>query len=106
MKPNQIMNYEKQTQRSTLEETNVLEYISWKDGWMLCNKEQIQSITTKLSRYYNIKINYSDTRLNNLTLTGKLDLKSNCEDVFKVICTTAPLKYEIKENTIYLKPKE
>jgi hypothetical protein len=106
MKPNQIMNYEKQTQKSTLEETNVLEYISWKDGWMLCNKEQIQSITTKLSRYYNIKINYSDTRLNNLTLTGKLDLKSNCEDVFKVICTTAPLKYEIKENTIYLKPKE
>lgn len=105
MKPNQILNYEKLTQRSTLEKTNVLEYVSWKDGWMLCNKEPIQSITRKISRYYDMKINYSDLRLNSMTITGKLDLKSNCEDVLKVICTTAPLKYEIIENTIYLTMK-
>ena len=41
-----------------------------------------------------------------MTLTGKLDLKSNCEDVLKVICTTAPLNYEIIDNTIFLKMKE
>lgn len=105
MEPNQLLNYVKLTQRSTLEKTNVTEYISWKDGWMLCNKEQIQSITTKLSRYYNVKINFNDPRLNSMTLTGKLDLKNNCEDVFKVICATAPLKYEIIDNTIYLTMK-
>jgi hypothetical protein len=102
IKPNQIMNYEKQTQRSTIEMANVMEYVSWKDGWMLCNKEPIQSITTKLSRYYDIKISYNDLMLNNMTITGKLDLKSNCEDVLKVICTTAPLNYEINNNTISL----
>jgi len=106
MKPNQILNYEKLTQKSMLEKTNVLEHVSWIDGWMLCNKEQIHSITNKLSRYYDIKINYSDPRLNNLTLTGKLDLKSNYEDVLKAICTTAPLKYEIIDNAIYLTMKE
>ena len=106
MEPNQLLNYVKLTQKSTIEKTNVLEYVSWKDGWMLCNKEQIQSITTKLSRYYNIKISYDDLRINNFTLTGKLDLKSNCEDVLKVICTTAPLKYEIIDNTIFLTMKE
>jgi hypothetical protein len=37
-----------------------------------------------------------------MTLTGKLDLKNNCEDVLKVICATAPLKYEILDNTINL----
>jgi len=106
MVPNQKLNYKISTQKSTLEKTNVLECISWKDGWMLCDKEQIQSITTKLSRYYDIKISYSDLRLNTMTLTGKLDLKSNCEDVLKVICATAPLKYEIIDNTIFLKMKE
>lgn len=105
MKPNERLNYLKLTQSSTIEKTNVIEYISWKDGWMLCNKEQIQSITTKLSRYYNIKINYDDPRLKSMTLTGKLDLKRNCEDVFKVICATAPLKYEISDNTINLTVK-
>jgi transmembrane sensor len=73
---------------------------------MICNKEQIQSIMTKLARYYDVKMNYKDLRINNMTLTGKLDLKSNCEDVLKVICTTAPLKYEIVENEIYLTIKE
>jgi len=106
MVPNQKLNFSIETQKSTLEKTNALEYTSWKDGWMLCNKEQIQSITTKLSRYYDIKISYTDLRINSLTLTGKLDLKSNCEDVLKVICTTAPLNYEIIDNTIYLTIKE
>ena len=105
MEPNQLFNYVKLSKKSTLEKANVLEYISWKDGWMLCNKEQIQSITTKLSRYYDIKISYNDQRLNSMTLTGKLDLKSNCEDVLKVICTTAPLNYEIIGNTINLTMK-
>ncbi len=102
IKPNQLFNYEKLTQRSTIEKINVLEYVSWKDGWMLCNKERIQSITTKLSRYYDVKINCNDPRLNSITITGKLDLKSKCEDVFKVMCTTAPLKYEIIDNKIFL----
>jgi len=106
MVPNQKLNYKISTQKSTLEKANVLEYISWKDGWMLCNKEQIKSITTKLSRYYDKKISYTDQRLNSMTLTGKLDLKSNCEDVLKVICATAPLNYEIIDNTIFLKMKE
>ena len=106
MKPDQILNFEKLTQRSTIENTNVLEYVSWIDGFMICNKEQIQSITTKLSRYYDVKINYNDLKINYLTLTGKLDLKSNCEEVMKVICTTAPLKYEIVDNTINLSMKE
>jgi hypothetical protein len=37
-----------------------------------------------------------------MTITGKLDLKSNYEDVLKVICATAPLKYEMIDNTIFL----
>ena len=102
IKPNQILNYEKSTQKSLLATANVLEYVAWKDGWMLCNKEPIQSITTKLSRYYDVKINYSDLNVSTMTITGKLDLKSNYEDVLKVICATAPLKYEMIDNTIFL----
>jgi len=105
MQPDDLLNFTKHTQKATIKKTNVLEYVSWKDGWMQCNKEQVQSIITKLSRYYDVKISYTDLRMNSLTLTGKLDLKSNCEDVLKVICATAPLKYEIIENTIYLTMK-
>lgn len=106
MKPNQLLNYGKITQRSSLERTNVLEYVSWKDGWMLCNQEPIESITKKLERYYDVKISFNNMRLNMLTITGKLDLKNNCEDVLKVICATAPLDYQITDNSIFLTIKE
>ena len=106
IKPNQILNYEKLAQKLTCEKTNVLEYVSWVDGMMLCNKEQIQSVITKLARYYDIKINYNNLNLNNITLTGKLDLKSDYKDVFRAICATAPLNYEMINNTIYLTMKE
>lgn len=106
MKPDQLLNYITLTQKSTLEKVNVLEHVSWVEGWMTCNKESIRSVITKLSRYYNVKINYDDPRLNSMTLTGKLDLKNNFEEVLEVICTTAPLKYEITDNTTSLKIKE
>ena len=106
MEPDQILNYQKLTQVTSLEKTNVLEYISWKDGYMICNKEQVKSITTKLSRYYDVEINFGDTSLSSLTITGKLDLKSNYEDVLKVICATAPIEYKIIDSEVFMKKNE
>jgi ferric-dicitrate binding protein FerR (iron transport regulator) len=106
MEPNQILNYQKLTQKTSLEKTNVLEYIAWKDGYMLCNKEQVKSITTKLSRYYDVEINIGDTDLKDISISGKLDLKSNYEDVLKVICTTAPLEYKIIDSEVFMKINE
>jgi hypothetical protein len=41
-----------------------------------------------------------------MTLTGKLDLKNNFEDVLEVICATAPIKYETIDQTTYLRIRE
>ena len=102
LKPNQLLNYQKSTRESTISHANVLQYVSWIDGWMLCDKEKLSSIFTKLSRYYDVKIDISDPRFDKMTLTGKLDLKTKCEDVLKVICSTAPIKYSISEKQITL----
>ena len=106
MKPNDFLSYQKQTHKVSVEQTKVLPFISWKDGWMLCEKEPIHLLTRKISRYYDLKINFTDPRINTMTLTGKLDLKNNYEDVFKIICATAPLKYEIVGDSIFLTVKE
>ena len=102
LKPNQLLNSQKSTRESTISHANVLQYVSWIDGWMLCDKEKLSSIFTKLSRYYDVKIDISDPRFDKMTLTGKLDLKTKCEDVLKVICSTAPIKYSISEKQITL----
>lgn len=98
IKPNHVFSLEKQTGKVCIKKANVMEYISWKEGWLLCNKEELESITAKLSRYYNIKIDVLDTSVNNLTLSGKLDLKTKCTDVLNTIASTAPIVYKVTDS--------
>ncbi len=105
MSENQLFTYEPGSGFTSLEETDVLEYISWKDGWMHCNSERMENIATRLSRYYNVPIRFKDPAVKELTMTGKLDLKNNCEDIFKAIQSTAPIKYEMLDEGIVLSKK-
>lgn len=105
LKPNQLLSLEKLSGDINLKNANVLEYISWKDGWLYCNKEKLENITAKLSRVYNIKFEFTDPEINTLTLSGKLDLKTDCAEVMKSIALTAPVKYEIDNGIVKLSMK-
>jgi len=102
IKPNEIFNYEKQTNQSEVSITNAIEHISWIDGWLLCKTENMADILIKLSRYYNININILDEQVRSLTLSGKLDLKGDCEEVIKAIATTAPISFKKVDNEIQI----
>jgi len=91
--------------KTKIEETDVIPYTSWKDGWMYCEKEKLESIAVKLSRYYDMKIEFADQKSKEMTLTGKLDLKTDCAEIFKAISSTAPIKFEIRESEIILSSK-
>lgn len=105
MKENQLLTLNNESGTISLEEVNVLEFVSWKDGWMHCNKEKLEDIATKLERYYNINIQFKDIQAKEMTLTGKLDLKSNCEEIFKAISSTAPIEFELVNGEIILSSK-
>jgi len=105
MVPNQLLTYEKSSGETTLNETDVLRYTSWKDGWMYCEKEKLETIATKLSRYYNVEIEFTNQQLKEMTLTGKLDLKTECSEIIKAISSTAPISFETKDNVIVISEK-
>lgn len=105
MKPNQQMIFQKGTGTTELNETDVLRYISWKDGWLYCEKEALETIAAKLSRYYNVKIEFKDDKTRKMTLTGKLDLKTECSGIFKAISLTAPITFEIQNDAIVIASK-
>ncbi len=106
MKENELLTVSNETGKTKLEEANVIEYISWKDGWMYCNNESIGSIATKLSRYYDVNIQLKDKKVGEMTMTGKLDLKSECTSVLDVISFTAPVEYNISGNEIIISTKQ
>lgn len=107
MRENELFTLDNSTEKISLEKTNVLEYISWKDGWMYCTNERMESVAQKLSRYYDIKIQFIDPKVKDITLTGKLDLKDEYSKVFDVIRFIAPtpIDYKIVDGSIVLSAK-
>jgi hypothetical protein len=94
MQESELLTLSNESNKTTLEKVSVLEYVSWKDGWMHCNNETIESIAIKLARYYNVDIRFANPEIKELTISGKLDLKTECSQVFDVLSFTAPVKFE------------
>ena len=105
MKESELFALDNATGKATLGKTNVLEYVSWKDGWMYCTNERIENIARKLSRYYDVNIQFNDDRVKDMTLTGKLDLKTECREILNVIGFIAPVDYKIIDGNIILSSK-
>lgn len=105
IKPNQKFTYENSTAISYTEKVDILNYISWKYGFLQFEKENLNSILKKIERYYNIPLAYQSKELNHITLSGKLDLKENIEETFRIISITAPIKYQIGKDEIKIDVK-
>lgn len=76
-------------------------YISWVYGLYSFNNESFDTILSRVSRYYGVKI-VSDTRgTESLTCSGRLDLKEELETVLNNLALTTELKYKY-ENDKYV----
>lgn len=80
---------------------DVAEYISWVDGIMLLNGNELSQIIQRLSIYYGISIQ-CDPLVGKEKVYGKLDLKDDIDDVIECIQQTLPFKIEKSSTSIYL----
>lgn len=88
----------------TVDNVDIIGFISWKDGVMVAEHTALSEILKKLSRYYNQPIT-TDARSGNETFSGNLDLQKTLNDVLDIIAASTSLKYEKQGNTIIFKTK-
>jgi hypothetical protein len=105
MKENEMLTLSGQTGETSVKKVDVLEYVSWKDGWMYCNNERMESVARKLSRYYDIRVTFQDPQVRDLMVIGKLDLKSEYRQVFDVLGYIASVKYTETDGNIIITMK-
>lgn len=75
-------------------------YTSWKDGYLIFENSTLLTITTKLSRYYNVEIAFDKPKLKEETFSGSLDLKASAIEVLEIISEITGTKLEKEENII------
>ena len=105
--PNQKFTLNASSNTEIVKQVKVYDYISWKEDILSFESEKLSVVLKALSNYYGITFNYNAEQLNQITLSGKLNLNDNIEDVMLVLTATANIKYEtINTNIIKIDVKQ
>ena len=91
--PNQMYEYDKQTDKTTIKNVDITDYTSWKNGYYRFKSQQLSDLFKRLSRYYAVQI-VCNEKVGSLKCSGKLDLTEHLDDVLRNLSDAAPIKVE------------
>lgn len=104
LSPNQLFRF-REDNKTEVQTVNTARYISWKDGYYICEKDPLALIFKRLSNYYGIEIVY-DKKVGEMKYSGKLDLKESPERVLEGLMNTAAISYKKEREIHYLNLKQ
>jgi transmembrane sensor len=100
MKPGQQVRYDKIMKSAELIEVNTDIYTAWIKGLFVFENESLESILTKLSRWYDFKIEFESEDLKWLSFTGDLRRYENIMPILNMISMASDIDFKIEQRTI------
>jgi transmembrane sensor len=77
----------------TVGTANLEEALAWKNGLFVFQSECLESITRKLSRWYNVDIVFNDNTLKNIRFTGRLKRYDDMTVLLNMISSTSRVTF-------------
>jgi transmembrane sensor len=102
LKPNQLATYNRTSAETKIKNVDVINYVSWHEGYLNFESSDLSRIVKKLERYYNINIILDDPMLGIRSITGKLHLRDETEYVLEVLAKTASAEVKQLNETTYV----
>ena len=104
--PKQIAVYEEKTGMVQVEEVDPYRYIAWKDGEFVFERETIEEIMGRLSRWFDVKVFYENESLKRKRFTGVISRYEDIEQVLRLFEGPATLSFEVKGNVVTVKNEQ
>lgn len=79
--------------------------LAWKEGLFLFNYENLESIMLKISRWYNVKIEYTDPSLKKEVFLGSISRFKNASEVMGMLEETGKIHFQIRSTVIVVSAK-
>lgn len=95
--PGQQAQFSAENDKINIETVEAEIYTSWKENRLIFQSEPLELLAKRLERWYNLKIVIGDTSLNNLKVTGKIEVESFSE-VLDLMEYTLPIHYQYNKN--------
>ncbi|WP_316737747.1 FecR family protein [Pedobacter aquatilis] len=77
--------------------------ITWKDGFFSFNDENLQTIMNKISRWYNVDIDYRGAKMDKL-FGGRISRFNSVNEVLETLQATGDVHFKIEERRILVMP--
>lgn len=104
MVPNERLDYDRQTGKSSILRVNSAEDIAWKRGDMCFRSENIHTIVKAIERKYGINTYITSGKYDDMILTAKFIQGESMEQMLGAICKLVPgMKYSIENGCIYIR---
>lgn len=82
-----------------LKDIDTEQYTAWKDNKLIFKNEDLESLCTRLERWFDVKINIKNNELKKFHYTGTIE-KETINDIIDILKLTMHFKYKINHSVI------
>lgn len=99
IRPGQVSAFDRKSKHITVENTDVTQYSSWREGKYVFRNASLSAILRVLQRQYNVTISLLDPKVGNYRYDAKFDNES-LEQILQLLTLSAPIKYNYKRAAV------
>jgi len=89
-----------------VEDVDAEDAIAWKNGYFMFDYESLEEVMAKLSRWYDIKVQYEDEAVKRTVFFGTISKFENISKVLRMLERTGVVKFEVKNRTLKIYKKK
>lgn len=107
IKPGEKFELDRTNRKYILEQADIESETAWKDGQFIFRNIPFPELVQRLERWYDVKLDYSGTELQNFKFTGRFKNQETIWQVLDALKLTSPIDYRkttFREFTLIYKP--
>ena len=107
MSPNEKFEFDRTARKYSIVNADIESEIAWKDGEFIFKQIPFPDLVKRLERWYDVKLNYSGTELQDYAFTGQFKNQETIWQVLDALKLTMPIDYHkstFREFVISYKP--
>jgi len=103
--PDQQAVFEKAGKHFSCREVDAYQYLAWKDGKFIFERETLENIMEKLSRWYNVEVFFKGNALRQLRFSGDLEKYDDFSTAVRMLEKVSRIRVEIKGKAIFIEER-
>lgn len=104
LRPGQQMHVYKDGRFNVITDPFMEDAIAWKEGLFVFNNDELDNIMRRLSRWYDVEVNFSTDKIKNKEFTGQISRHEKLSEVLKMLELTDAVHFEVENKKIIAMP--